>query len=57
MTQDWHESLKTARAALERSKDAPTWLAQALRAAETVAEELAPVPDVEPAATEFFYPH
>lgn len=57
ITKDWQESLKKARAALERSKDTPPWLAQALRAAETVAVDLAPVPDVESPAPEFFYPH
>jgi hypothetical protein len=57
ITQDWQESLKNARAALERSNDAPTWLAQALRAAETVAGDLAPVPDMQPLVPEFFYPH
>jgi hypothetical protein len=57
ITQDWQATLKKARAALERSKDAPPWLAQALRAAETVAADLAPLPDMEPPVPEFFYPH
>jgi hypothetical protein len=55
--QDWQESLDKARATLERSKDAPDWLAQALRAAETVPADLAPMPDTEYAAPEFSYPH
>jgi len=55
--QDWNLSLEKARATLERSKDAPGWLAQALRAAETVAMHLAPTTNTEWSAPEFFYPH
>lgn len=55
--QDWPGALTLAREKLERTPDAPPWLARALRAAEPVAAALAPEAPREDIAPDFFYPH
>ena len=54
---EWPTRLRAAAEALERSADAPQWLKWALRDALTVAQDLAPVSQAEPAPPVFFYPH
>jgi hypothetical protein len=53
----WHQSLKAAADALERTPDAPDWLRLAVFDAIEVAPDLAPT--VQPVTTppDFFYPH
>jgi len=55
--QDWQDSLEKATGALQRSQAAPAWLTLALRAAATVAVDLAPESEAEPSPPKFFYPH
>jgi hypothetical protein len=54
---DWRSRLEEAARHLEQTKEAPAWLATAVRDSIMVADALAPRAAEEAAPDDFFYPH
>jgi hypothetical protein len=54
---DWREQLQAAVVALEKCPDTPEWLKQVVRDAVSVADDLTPCINPEPAHDAFLYPH
>ncbi len=55
--EDWKRRLATAARRLEKAKNAPAWLAEAVADSVADAEALAPRAEKDAAPDDFFYPH